>query len=103
MAADRWVCDRADNSRWSNAARRDAPPARWSLISVDGPLVRDDVLRRPERQGHERQRAVRAAAGWRRRRADDEEIFVIVGAAVAVDDARRWIGAHAAAATRVIE
>ena len=45
------------------------------------------MIGRSQRQGHERQRAVGAAAGRQRRRANHEQVFVIVGAAETVADA----------------
>src|SRR5207249_6947620 len=61
------------------------------------------LFRGPQRQRHERERAVRAPSGRRRRRADDEQILVVVRAAETVADAGGRIGAHSAAAAGMIE
>src|SRR5262245_15451663 len=76
-------------------------PGTKRLLSVDhqSTISRSrDFLRRAQGQRDERQRPVRAAAGWRRRRTDDEQVLVVVRAAEAVAHARRRVLAHAAAA-----
>src|SRR5260221_14031609 len=56
-----------------------------------------------QRERDEGESPIGAAAGRRRRGPDHEQVLVVVGAAEAVADARRGIGAHPAAAARVIQ
>src|SRR6266852_5438327 len=71
-------------------------------LSLSAPVL-CNPLRRPQRQGNERQGPVRTTRGRQGGGSGNEQVLVIVRLAIAVAHARRWIATHAAAARGMVE